>query len=202
MELEIQGGPSPRPLLSVPHLLSDESACYYHGYVLAEMAVHQTRNFFLKNFGQIVDNNKIGPMLEEAYWRPGNLEMFLDLVKKLTEEPLTGRPGSTRSRSLWMRSWVRLCAIVLWADRPATAEKERKEYDKAVARPAPGADAGEEEVDLKMRVRFVDGPTVIADTEESKGDFLAACRQFERFLEEKYPLAAGEGEGSSARTFG
>ena len=38
-----QGGLSARPLLSVPHLLSDEASCYYHGYVLAEMAVHQTR---------------------------------------------------------------------------------------------------------------------------------------------------------------
>ncbi len=43
IEAEIQGGMSPRPLLSVPHLLSDEASCYYHGYVLAEMAVHQTR---------------------------------------------------------------------------------------------------------------------------------------------------------------
>jgi len=46
------------------------------------------------------------------------------------------------------------------------------------------------QVDLKMRVRFVDGPTVIADTEESQGDFLAACRKFEHFLEEKYPATA------------
>ena len=43
-ELEMQGGLSARPLLSVPHLLSDEASCYYHGYVLAEMAVHQTRS--------------------------------------------------------------------------------------------------------------------------------------------------------------
>lgn len=43
VELQVQGGLSPRPLLSVPHLLSDEASCYYHGYVLAEMAVHQTR---------------------------------------------------------------------------------------------------------------------------------------------------------------
>ena len=41
IEMKIQGGLSARPLLSVPHLLSDEASCYYHGYVLAEMAVHQ-----------------------------------------------------------------------------------------------------------------------------------------------------------------
>jgi oligoendopeptidase F len=48
VEKDIQGGLSPRPLLSVPHILSDEASCYYHGYVLAEMGVHQTREFFLK----------------------------------------------------------------------------------------------------------------------------------------------------------
>ncbi|KIY92383.1 oligoendopeptidase F [Monoraphidium neglectum] len=31
VEKEIQGGFSPRPLLSVPHILADESSCYYHG---------------------------------------------------------------------------------------------------------------------------------------------------------------------------
>ena len=47
MEIDIQGGPSGRPLMSVPHILSDESSCYYHGYVLAEMSVWQTRDYFL-----------------------------------------------------------------------------------------------------------------------------------------------------------
>ena len=34
IELKVQGGLASRPLLSVPHLLSDEASCYYHGYVL------------------------------------------------------------------------------------------------------------------------------------------------------------------------
>ena len=37
IEVEIQGGMAQRPLLSVPHIISDESSCYYHGYVLAEV---------------------------------------------------------------------------------------------------------------------------------------------------------------------
>jgi hypothetical protein len=37
VEEKVQGGLGARPLLSVPHLLSDEASCYYHGYVLAEM---------------------------------------------------------------------------------------------------------------------------------------------------------------------
>lgn len=46
IEIKIQGGFSPRPLLSVPHLVSDEASCYYQGYTLAEMSVHQTREYF------------------------------------------------------------------------------------------------------------------------------------------------------------
>ena len=46
IENKIQGGLSPRPLLSVPHLVSDEASCYYQGYTLAEMSVHQTREHF------------------------------------------------------------------------------------------------------------------------------------------------------------
>ena len=62
IEKKIQGGLSARPLLSVPHILSDEASCYYHGYVLAEMAVHQTRAFLKRRDGYIVDNPK-APLL-------------------------------------------------------------------------------------------------------------------------------------------
>jgi hypothetical protein len=34
-ELLIQGGKSARPLLSVPHIISDEASCYYHGYTVS-----------------------------------------------------------------------------------------------------------------------------------------------------------------------
>ncbi|MFI5265049.1 MAG: M3 family metallopeptidase, partial [Candidatus Kapaibacterium sp.] len=60
---------SPRPILAVPHLLAGESSAYYHGYVLAEMAVQQTRKFFLEKYGYIADNPNIGPELENGYWR-------------------------------------------------------------------------------------------------------------------------------------
>lgn len=35
IEVKIQGGFSPRPLLSVPHLIADEASCYYQGYVVS-----------------------------------------------------------------------------------------------------------------------------------------------------------------------
>jgi hypothetical protein len=49
-----------------------------HGYVLAEMSVHQTRAFFKSKYGNLVDNPSIGKDLAEVYWKPGNSEMFLD----------------------------------------------------------------------------------------------------------------------------
>ena len=80
---------SPRPVLSIPHLLANESSAYYHGYVLAQMAVYQTRDYFLKKYEHIVDNPHIGRDLEEKYWAPGNSRGFLELVKELTGEPFS-----------------------------------------------------------------------------------------------------------------
>jgi hypothetical protein len=74
--------------MSVPHPLSGESCCYYHGYVLAEMAVQQTRAHFLATYGGLVDRPEVGRDLAEGYWRPGNTEPFLGLVARLTGAPL------------------------------------------------------------------------------------------------------------------
>lgn len=71
-ELEILGlESSPRPLMAIPHLLSDEAACAYQGYLLAHMAVYQTRAYFTNKFGYLTDNPEIGPLLAEHYWHAG-----------------------------------------------------------------------------------------------------------------------------------
>ena len=80
---------SPRPVLSVPHLLSNDSSAYYHGYVLAEMVVAQTRAFFEGLDGHLTDNKRIGPDLRESYWREGNLHRFGEFVHRLTGRPLS-----------------------------------------------------------------------------------------------------------------
>lgn len=82
---------APRPILAVPHLLSGESSAYYHGYVLAEMAVHQTRDHLLERYGYLTENRAIGEELKEGYWRPGNSVAFLDLVESMTGSPLSPR---------------------------------------------------------------------------------------------------------------
>ena len=43
IEVKIQGGFSPRPLLSVPHIVSDEASCYYQGYTVSSSKVMDMR---------------------------------------------------------------------------------------------------------------------------------------------------------------
>lgn len=172
VELDIQGGLSARPLLSVPHILSDEASCYYHGYVLADMSVYQTREFFLKRDGYLTDNPLIGPTLTNAYWKPGNSEPFLSLVENLTGAPLTGQ------------------AMV--NDLKQTVEEvlkdEKAKYDSKRAECVAGS-SDEDNIDLDMRIRIVDGDTVLSDT-ANEGSFLSACKVFEKYVQTRYASKA------------
>jgi hypothetical protein len=162
IERTIQGVRATRPLMSVPHILADESAAYYHGYILAEMSVHQTRRYFLKTYGSLTDNEMIGKDLTEVYWKPGNSEIFLSLVEKLTKEPLTSH------------AWVEKLQHPL---EEAVAE-EKEAYDRAVAA-GPKYPKGSS-VNLDMRVLLVHGDEVIADSAE--GGLNAACGVYKQWL--------------------
>ncbi|KAI8616387.1 oligoendopeptidase [Chytriomyces sp. MP71] len=162
VELEVQGVMSSRPLLSVPHPLTDESAAYYHGYVLADMAVYQTRKHFLQKYGYLVDNPKIGEDLKNIYWTPGNSRMFLDLVKEMTGEELSGD------------AYIEM----LEQDVEELVTKERAAYQEAVTK-GPKYSAGDA-VDLEMRVLLVHGDEVISDSNE--GGITAACQQFSKWI--------------------
>ena len=164
IELDIQGGYSGRPLLSVPHLVSDEASCYYHGYTLAEMGVHQTRAYFKSKYGYIVDNPNVGPELTKAYWEPGNSRPFLDLVRDLTGKDLSG--------SDWIDS--------LNETVEAKVARERSEYDTAIQNSSGINDENDDDVDLNMTVKFVNGDEIIADS--SSNGILKACQQFEAFV--------------------
>ncbi|KAL7540917.1 hypothetical protein ACHAXR_010479 [Thalassiosira sp. AJA248-18] len=167
VEHEIQGGLSPRPLLSVPHILSDEASCYYHGYVLAEMGVHQTRDFFLKRDGSLSDNPKIGPTITEAYWKPGNSEPFLSLVENLTGSPLTGQA--------WVNELKQSVEDVLRGEKVNYEAKRAESAD----------DSSCDDIDLDMRIRIVDGDEVLADTSKD-GSFLATCAKFESYVQNRF----------------
>ncbi|CAB9506763.1 Peptidase family M3 [Seminavis robusta] len=168
-ELKIQGGYSIRPILAYPHIISDEASCYYHGYTLAEMSVHQTRCFFKERDGFIVDNPKVGPTLTEAYWRCGNSRAFLEIVKDLTGKELAGE------------SWV----DALKESVDDKVQRERREYDEALAKAESQTTVVNDDLNaiLNMTIRFVDGDTLIADSSKVEGGILGACQAFETFVE-------------------
>ena len=168
IEIQIQGGLASRPLLSVPHILSDEASCYYHGYVLAEMSVRQTRHYFLKKYGEIVDNPKVGLALRDVYWKPGNSEPFLDLVQRLTKEPLTGK------------AWVADLSQPL--DELLKEEKEEYEKGVKVSSSCCAKAKRSQEVDLQMQVTIMDGDAVLADS-EADGGFVKMCAKFAKAVE-------------------
>ena len=150
---------SPRPALSIPHLLAGESSAYYHGYVLALMAVHQTRDFFNGRDGHLVDNPKIGPDLRRAYWAPGNSLRFPAFIKNLT--------GQTVS------------AVAL-------AKHVNRSVDEAIgaARAAverlPEIAPFEGDVELNTRIRVVHGHEEIANTDAG---FAQAAAAFSDWIE-------------------
>jgi hypothetical protein len=135
--------------------------------VLADMSVHQTREFFLKRDGYLTDNPQIGPTLTNAYWKPGNSQPFLSLVEKLTGAPLTGQAMANELK--------RSVEDVL--------KDEKAKYD---SRRAECADSSlEKDIDLDMRIRIVDGDEVIADTSK-EGSFIAACKVFEGYIQNRF----------------
>ena len=169
IEHKIQGGLAARPLLSVPHITSDESSCYYHGYVFAEMAVHQTRAHFLGKYGVIVDNPEIGPEMLRSYWLAGSGEPgFLKMVQDLTGKPL--------GHDAWVAELSKPTEDVV--------RDEKEEYAKAVNA---GAYAGE--VDLGMHAVLVHGDEVISDSKVEDG-YAAACAKFKKWVNENWPKTA------------
>ncbi len=144
-----------RPVLAVPHLLSGESSAYYHGYVLAEMAVYQTRAFFLARDGHLTDNPRIGPDLARAYWAPGNAATFDETLRALTGSPLSAD------------------ALVAACNRSvddALAEA-RAAVDAQRARPAFTGP-----IALDAHVRVIHGAETVCD--DADGGFMAAAERF------------------------
>eukprot|EP01062_Namystynia_karyoxenos_P061543 TRINITY_DN538_c0_g1_i3.p1 TRINITY_DN538_c0_g1~~TRINITY_DN538_c0_g1_i3.p1 ORF type:complete len:1162 (+),score=300.58 TRINITY_DN538_c0_g1_i3:76-3561(+) len=166
--LKIQGGPATRPIMSVPHILEDESCCSYQGYILAEMSVQQTRAHFLSKYGRLVDEPRIGADLTEHYWKAGNSAPFLDLVQQLTGKPL--------SADAWVESLQEPLDIRL--------AHEKADYDAAV-KAGPKFERGTS-VDLGVLLRFLHGDEVIADS-AADGGLAAACRKFKEWIPKAFP---------------
>ncbi|TDR80098.1 M3 family metallopeptidase [Paludibacterium purpuratum] len=157
---------SPRPLLAIPHQLNQESAAAYHGYLLANMAVYQTRAYFKREYGFLTDNPAIGPKLAEHYWGPGNSINHNATLVRLTGESFNPRylaESCTRSID------------EAWADaEKLIAAAATRQYPTVF--PA----------DLDASIRLVHGAEVIADNRD--GD-AAMCRSFEQWVAKNYPAS-------------
>ncbi len=164
-----------RPVLSVPHLLSGESSAYYHGYVLAEMAVHQTRRFFLRRDGALVDNPHVGRDLAEHYWKPGNAYAFPEMIKGLTGEPFSAAATVEMVNRPLDQALAEADAAVSRAsmDRPASPGKS--------GNGSSGANAGGR-VDLDAIIRIVHGDELIASNENGKS-FAEMANAFSQWIQ-------------------
>ena len=167
-ELRILGlATAPRPLLAIPHLLNQESAAAYHGYLLANMAVYQTRAYFERTYGYLTDNPAIGPLLAEHYWARGNSINHNQTLISLTGEPFSAKYLAVSCNQNVDQAWQQA--------QEQMAAAAQRDYP-----PAPIAD-------LDATIRIVHGAELIADNAESEA---AMCTQFERWVTERFPVAA------------
>lgn len=74
--------------LNVPHIYAWDSACMYHGYGLAEIALSQWREYFYKKYGYIVDNKNVGKEMAVT-WQWGASKPFPEAVKLATGKKLS-----------------------------------------------------------------------------------------------------------------
>lgn len=167
-EQRILGIPvGPRPLLAIPHLLNQESAASYQGYLLANMAVYQTRAYFERKYGYLTDNPAIGPALAEHYWAPGNSLSHNETLISLTGEPFNAKYLADSCNQTVDEAWAEAKAKI------ATAAT--REY--------PAVTAG----NLDATIRIVHGAQVLADNSQSDD---AMCQNFERWIYQQYPATA------------
>jgi oligoendopeptidase F len=163
-ETRVLGGPGPRPLLAIPHLLNQESSASYHGYLLAHMGVQQTRAELLDRLGYLTDNPRVGPLLAEHYWAPGNSVTYDE-----TLESLTGRTLSAAALADGCNQTVEGALSDAAARMRAAAHRE---------------DASDYPDSLDATIRVVDGADVLADNSVSDA---AMCSAFERWVLRRYP---------------
>jgi hypothetical protein len=168
-EARVLGIESPRPILALPHLLNQESAASYQGYLLAHMAVHQTRAFFLRQHGYLTDNSAIGPALARHYWAPGN-----SMDHDATLRSLTGDGFSAR---------------YLAEECNTSVDEALALAESALAAVATRTYPSDVPATLDAHIRVVHGADVLADS--SEGEDLM-CASFEAWVRERYLAASAE----------
>jgi oligoendopeptidase F len=157
---------SPRPLLAIPHLLNQESACAYHGYLLAQMAVYQTRGYLEARLGYLSDNPGVGPLLSRHYWNPGNSVAHHDTIHSLTGKAFSAEALAATCNRTVAEAWAE-------AQGKIEALRQREAQTAPAAPPA-----------LNASIRIVHGSELIADNTSSDEEL---CANFETWIEAHYP---------------
>ena len=135
-------------LLSIPHIYSWESACSYHGYGLAQLALLQWREYFYKKYGYIVDNKNVGKEMR-AVWKYGSAKSFPECVKLAT--------GKKLSPDAFLKNATTSVATVL------KTTKKRIALTEAVPH-------GKKPIELNTIIKMVHGKTVVATNKKSFED--------------------------------
>lgn len=131
--------------LNVPHIYAWESSCSYHGYGLAEIALHQWREYFYKKYGYIVDNPQVGKEMRKV-WQLGASKDFKDCVKIATGKKLS-------SSALIKEITLPTDKVIKLAKNKLQKMETIKKYNKPV--------------NLKAKIKMVHGKKVIANNEIS-----------------------------------
>jgi oligoendopeptidase F len=128
-------------ILNVPHIYSWSSACSYHAYGLATLAVDQWREYFYNKYGHIVDNPKVGKEMKKV-WELASSKTFAELVVLATGKKLSAAAHVKEfNRSL---------------DKTLKLAKERiKKLGKVRMKVG--------QIDLDAEIRMVHGKKLIAD---------------------------------------
>lgn len=143
--------------LNIPHIYSWESACSYHGYGLAELAVFQWRDYFYKKYDHIVDNSRIYKEMVKV-WQLGSSQTFQQLLKLATGRKLTPKP--------YLRFVTRSLEASLSLAKQRLARMKRVPiYNK--------------KVNLNAKISMVHGKKVIADNSQS---FEAMAKKYSIWL--------------------
>jgi len=157
--LTFLSGGGTRPVLSVPHLLAGESSAYYHGYILADMGVDQTRDYFLRRDGRLVDNPAIGPEMKKVFWTPGNSRRFGEFIDALTGAPLSAEHLAKRVNR--------------------TVEEALAPAEKAIAH-LKDVPIYDDDVNLNANIRVMHGVQVVAGGEGKSFD--QSSKEFEAWV--------------------
>jgi Zn-dependent oligopeptidase len=134
-------------LLNIPHIYSWTSACSYHGYGLADIAVSQWRAYFKKKYGNIVDNLNVGKEMKSV-WEIRAKKDFREFIIMAT--------GKKLSASDWIKDRTKSIEAILSDSQKSANQLKKVKKVKSVK--------------FNADIRMVDGKKTISTNKKSFED--------------------------------